>query len=102
MFKDISKLMKQAQQIQQDMARAQEELAQMRVTGEAGGGIVKITLTGGYELVEVKVAPEMIADSLELLEELIAAALQDALEKVKAAREEKLGGLKALGPSLGF
>ncbi len=102
MFKDISKLIKQAQQIQQDIARAQEELAQMQLTGEAGGGIIKVTLTGRCELVEVKVAQDKIADSLELLEELIAAALGDALDKVKAASEEKLGGLKALSPGLGF
>jgi len=98
MLKDFGRLMKQAQELQKNFAQAQEELAQLRVTGEVSEGAVQITLTGKYEVVDVKIDSSLRdPDSLEMLEELIAAALKDALEKVKAAAEEKLSGFKALG-----
>jgi len=98
MFKDLSKIMKQAQELQKNLQQAQEELAQLQVTGEVSGGAVKITMTGKYEVVEVKIDPSLRdPDSLDMLEELVEAALKDALEKIKAATEEKLGSFKALG-----
>jgi DNA-binding YbaB/EbfC family protein len=95
---DINKLMRQAQQLQQEMAKAQDELAEMKVTGEAGGGAVQITLTGDYEMVDVKIDPQVIdPEALEMFSELVAAALQDCLEKVKKTSEEKMSRFQKMG-----
>ncbi|MEI6509745.1 MAG: YbaB/EbfC family nucleoid-associated protein [bacterium] len=94
---DMNKLMRQAQELQQQMGKAQEELGEMQVTGEAGGSAVAITMTGQYDLIDVKIDPAAIdPEALEMLSELVAAALQDCLEKVRQASESKMGKFSRL------
>ena len=91
---NIAQLMQQAQKMQEDMQRAQEELARMEVTGNAGGGIVSVTLTGRMECRKVRIDPSVISDP-EMAEDLIAAAINDAVNKVNAASQEKMGAATA-------
>jgi DNA-binding YbaB/EbfC family protein len=91
---NLNKLMKQAQQMQAQMAAAQAELAVASFTAEAAGGMVSVTLTGGMDMQAVKIAPEAIADGdAEMLEDMITAAFRAAQESVRKASEEKLGPL---------
>ena len=89
----MGNLMKQAQQMQAKMAKAQEELAQMEVTGEAGAGMVKITMTGSHSIRRVNIDDSLMADDKEMLEDLIAAACNDAVRRVEEQNKEKMGGL---------
>ncbi len=89
----IGKLMKQAQQMQANMQKAQEELANTEVTGEAGGGMVKIVMTCRHEIRKVQLEDAVVGDDKEMLEDLIAAALNDAVRKVEETTKEKLSGL---------
>ena len=91
---NIAQLMQQAQTMQEDMQRAQEELARMEVTGNAGGGIVSVTLTGRMECRKVRIDPSVLADP-EMAEDLVAAAFNDAVNKANAASQEKLGAATA-------
>ena len=91
---DIAQLMQQAQKMQADMQRAQEELAQMEVTGNAGGGMVSVTLTGAKECRKVRIDPSVLTDP-EMAEDLIAAAFNDASNKIDAASKDKLGAATA-------
>ena len=90
----IGNLMKQAQEMQANMQKAQEEIAQMEVTGEAGGGMVKVTMTGKHELVKVEI-DDTIMDDKEMLEDLFAAAVNSASRRVEEVTQEKMGGLTA-------
>lgn len=93
-MKNLNQLMKQAQQMQTRMAELQRELAETPFTGEAGGGVVSVTLNGAQELLAVKIAPAALADGdAELLEDLITAAFRAAQNAARQASEEKLGGL---------
>ncbi len=94
MRENIAQLMQQAQKMQEDMQRAQEELAHIEVTGSAGGDMVSITLSGRMECRKVRIAPNVMADP-EMAEDLIAAAFNDAVNKVNAASQEKLGAATA-------
>jgi DNA-binding YbaB/EbfC family protein len=87
---NIAQLMQQAQQMQENMQRAQEELARLEVTGNAGGGMVEVTLSGRMECRKVRIDPAVLADP-EMAEDLIAAAFNDAVNKANAASQEKLG-----------
>ena len=91
---NIAQLMQQAQKMQEDMQRAQEELANIEVTGNAGGGMVSVTLTGRMECRKVRIDPSVISDP-EMAEDLIAAAINDAVNKVNAASQEKMGAATA-------
>jgi DNA-binding YbaB/EbfC family protein len=91
---NIAQLMQQAQKMQEDMQRAQEELAQIEVTGNAGGGMVSVTLTGRMECRKVRIDPSVVSDP-EMAEDLIAAAINDAVNKVNAASQEKMGAATA-------
>ena len=91
---NIAQLMQQAQKMQEDMQRAQEELARMEVTGNAGGGIVSVTLTGRMECRKVRIDPSVLADP-EMAEDLVAAAFNDAVNKANAVSQEKLGAATA-------
>lgn len=85
---NMQQMMRQAQKMQEQMAKAQEELGELSVTGTAGGGMVEITLSGKREVESVSIKPEAVdTDDIEMLEDLIAAAFGDALKKV--AEEEK-------------
>ena len=93
---DMNKLMKQAQQMQAQMAKAQEELAKETVEASAGGGMVTVKASGAGEITEIRIAPEAIdPDDPELLADMILAAVNEALRSSQSLMESKLGG--ALG-----
>ena len=92
-MKQISKLMKQAQQMQENMQKMQEELGQERVTGESGGGMVKVEMNCRHEVHQVRIDDQVIGDDKEMLEDLIAAAMNDAVRKVEETTREKFSGL---------
>ncbi len=89
----LGNLMKQAQKMQADMQRAQEELANMEVTGQAGGGMVKVVMTGRHDLKRVSIDDSLMGDDKEMLEDLIAAAVNDAVRQLEKVTQEKMGGL---------
>ena len=91
-MKNMNQLMKQAKKLQEDMAKAQEELAIMTVAGTAGGDAVKIEMNGHHDVVSVKIKPEVVdPDDVEMLEDLLLTAMQDAAKKVAALTEEQMG-----------
>ncbi len=87
----MASLMRQAQKMQENLEKAQRELEQLEVTGEAGGGMVRVTLTGKYHCRGVKVDLASIGDDAEMLEDLITAAINDASRKVAEATQEHMG-----------
>jgi nucleoid-associated protein EbfC len=89
----LGNLMKQAQKLQADMQRAQEEIANMEVTGEAGGGMVSVVMTGRHELRRVTIDPGLFEDDKEMVEDLVAAAVNDAVRKVEATTQERMAGM---------
>jgi hypothetical protein len=89
----LSNLMKQAQQIQNNLQKAQEELANVEVTGEAGGGMVKIVMTGRHDVKRVEIDPTLMTEDKEMLEDLVAAAVNDAVRKVERTSQDKLSGM---------
>ena len=91
---NIAQLMQQAQKMQEDMQRAQQELANLEVTGSAGGGMVSVTLTGAKECRKVRVDPSLLSDA-EMLEDLVAAAFNDASNKVDAESKARMGSATA-------
>src|SRR5712691_10822024 len=93
MSMDMSKMMKQVQQMQEQMAKAQEELANETVEASAGGGMVTVKANGSLEIVEIKIAPEAIdPDDPELLADMVLAAVNEALRSAQSLVESKLGG----------
>jgi DNA-binding YbaB/EbfC family protein len=91
----LGNLMKQAQKMQADMQKAQEEIASMEVTGKAGGGMVSVVMTGRHDLKRVSIDDSLMGDDKEMLEDLIAAAVNDAVRQLEQAQQEKMGGLTA-------
>jgi nucleoid-associated protein EbfC len=91
---NIAQLMQQAQKMQENMQRVQQELAAMEVTGNAGGGMVSVTLTGAKECRKVRIDPSVLSDP-EMAEDLVAAAFNDASNKVDAASQEKMASATA-------
>jgi hypothetical protein len=89
----IGNLMKQAQQLQANMQKAQEEIAAMEVTGESGGGMVKVTINGRHEAKRVQIDPSVPLDDREMVEDLVAAAINDAVHRLEAASQQKMSGL---------
>ncbi len=85
----IANLMQQAQRMQEQIKQAQEALAGLEVTGQAGGGLVSVTLSGQMEARRVRIAPQALADP-EMLEDLLAAAINDAVNKVQEASRERM------------
>lgn len=92
-MKGIGDLMKQAQQMQERVKELQEEIARLEVTGEAGAGLVKVTMTGRHEAKRVSIDPSLVSEDREVLEDLIAAAINDAARRIERAQQEKMGGL---------
>ncbi len=92
---NINNLMKQAQAMQANMQKAQSEIALIEVIGEAGGGMVKVTMTGKHEVKRVQIEPAVVSEDREMLEDLIAAATNDAVHKVEARVQEKMSSLTA-------
>ena len=98
---DMNKMLKQVQEMQEQMARAQEELAAETVEASAGGGMVRVKATGAGELTEIKIAPEAIdPEDPEMLEDLVLAAVNEALRNAQDLMQSKLGG--ALGGAGGL
>ena len=94
MMKDgIGNLMKQAQQLQENVQKAQAEIAAMEVTGESGGGMVKVTINGRHEAKRVQIDPSVPLDDREMVEDLVAAAINDAVHRLEAASQQKMSGL---------
>ena len=100
---NIGQLMKQAQMMQQNMQRMQEELANLEVEGQSGAGLVKIVMTCKHDVKRVVIDPSLVGDDKEMLEDLVAAAFNDAARRVETAVAEKMGGMTAgLGLPPGF
>jgi DNA-binding YbaB/EbfC family protein len=89
----IGNLMRQAQQMQETMQKAQAELAGIEVTGESGAGMVKVTLNGRHEAKKVQIEPKLLAEDREMLEDLLVAAVNDAVRRIAARTQEKYSGL---------
>ena len=90
---ELGKLMQQAQKMQEQMQQAQEEIAGMEVEGAAGGGMVKVTMTGRHEVRRVDIDDSVMGDDREMLEDLVAAAINDAVQKVDAETKERFSGM---------
>lgn len=90
----LGNLMKQAQMMQENMQKAQAELAQVEVEGQSGAGMVKITMTCGHEVRRVSI-DDSVMDDKEMLEDLIAAALNDAMRRAETTGQEKMAGFTA-------
>ena len=91
----LGQIMKQAQEMQANLQKAQEELANMEVTGEAGGGMVSVVMTGRHDVRRVTIDPSLMEDDKEMLEDLVAAAVNDAVRKVEKGVQERMSGLTA-------
>lgn len=89
----MGNLMKQAQQMQEQMQKAQEELANAEVTGESGAGLVSIVMTGRHDVKRVNIDASLLQEDKEMLEDLVAAAVNDAVRKVEKNNQEKMGNL---------
>jgi nucleoid-associated protein EbfC len=94
---NMNQFVKQAQALQANMQKAQAEIANLEVTGESGGGMVKVVMSGRHEVRRVQIEPSIIGDDREMLEDLIAAAINDAVHRLESASQAKLsaamGGL---------
>jgi len=91
----LGNIMQQAQKMQEDMQKAQAELEAIEVTGEAGGGMVSILMTGKREVRKVSIDDALVGDDKEMLEDLVAAAINDAVHKVAKLKKEKMGDITA-------
>jgi DNA-binding YbaB/EbfC family protein len=91
----LSGLMKQAQQMQDNMKKMQEQLAAVEVEGQSGAGMVKVVMTCRYDVKRVTVDDSLLKDDKEMLEDLIAAAVNDAVRRVEAVTQEKMAGMTA-------
>ena len=91
----IGNLMKQAQLMQENMKKLQEQLAVMEIEGQAGSGLVKVVMTGRHEVRRVTIDPKLLADDKEMLEDLVTAAFNDAARKVDATTQEKMAAATA-------
>ena len=91
----LGNIMKQAQRMQEDMERAQAELAAMEIVGESGGGMVRVVMLGNRDVKSVKIDPVLIGDEVDMLEDLVAAAFNDAVRKVETVSKEKMAGMTA-------
>lgn len=89
---NIAGLLQQAQKMQQDMQRAQEELATLEVTGQSGGGMVEVRMNGKHAVLGVSIDPS-VADDVEMLEDLVTAACNDAVNRVEAGIKERMAGV---------
>ncbi|HCD05154.1 MULTISPECIES: YbaB/EbfC family nucleoid-associated protein [unclassified Methylophaga] len=98
----LGNLMKQAQQMQANMQKAQEELANVEVTGQAGGGMVQITMTGKHDVKRVSIEDSLFQDDKDMLEDLIAAAVNDAVRQVEKTTQERMAGMMPPGMKMPF
>ena len=99
----LGNLMKQAQMMQENMKKMQDQLASVEVEGQAGAGLVKVTMTCRHDVKRVAIDPSLLGDDKDMLEDLIAAAMNDAVRKVEATSQEKMGSLTSgMGLPPGF
>lgn len=101
----IAGLMRQAQQMQENMKKAQEELGNIEVEGASGGGLVKVTMTCRNDVRRIHIDPSLLEDDKDMLEDLVAAAFNDALRKAESTSQEKMSALTAglpLPPGMSF
>ena len=89
----IGNLMKQAQKMQENMQKAQEEIANIEVEGKSGGGLVKVVMNGRHDVKKVTIDDSVLSDDKEMLEDLVAAAVNDAVRQVEKVTQEKYSGL---------
>jgi nucleoid-associated protein EbfC len=87
---NMNQFVKQAQALQANMQKAQAEIASLEVTGESGGGMVKVAMTGRHEVKRVQIEPSVIGEDREMLEDLVAAAINDAVHRLEAASQAKM------------
>ena len=98
----LSNMMKQAQQMQANMQKAQEELANVEVIGQFGAGMVKITMTGKHDVKRVQIEDSLFEDDKDMLEDLIAAAINDAVRQVEKTTQERMSGMLPPGMKMPF
>lgn len=99
----LGDVMKQAQQMQQQMQKVQDEINNIEVTGVAGGDLVQITMSGGRDVNKVRIDPSLLADDRDMLEDLLAAAINDANRRIENAKEEKISTVaKSMGLPAGM
>ena len=101
----LGALMKQAQQMQENMKKVQEELARIDVEGQSGAGLVKVTMSCKHQVKKVSIDPSLIGEDKDMLEDLVMAAMNDAVQKVEATVQAKMAGFTQgmnLPPGLGF
>jgi nucleoid-associated protein EbfC len=99
----LGNLMKQAQQMQENMKKMQEQLATVEVEGQSGAGMVKVLMTCRNDVKRVTIDPSLLADDKDMLEDLVAAAMNDAVRKAEALTQEKMGGFTSgMGLPAGF
>ncbi len=91
----MGNMMKQAQKMQEDMQKAQEEIANMEVEGQSGGGMVKVVMNGRHELRNVSIDESLMSDDKEMIEDLVAAAVNDAVRKIESESSSKMSGVTA-------
>jgi hypothetical protein len=89
----LGNLMKQAQKMQEDLQKAQEELARVEMQGQAGGGLVKVTINGKHEVRRVEIDDSLMGDDKEMLEDLFAAAVNDAVHRLEEHTKETMAGV---------
>ena len=100
MKNQLAGLMKQAQAMQENLRKAQEELATIEVEGQAGAGLVKVTMTCRHDVKRVSIDPSLLADDKDMLEDLVAAAFNDGIRRAEATSQEKMGKLTQGMPGL--
>ena len=98
----MGNLMKQAQQMQANMEKAQQELANVEITGQSGGGMVKVIMTGKHDVKRVSIEDALFEDDKEMLEDLIAAAMNDAVRQVEKTSQDRMSGMLPPGMKLPF
>ncbi len=91
----LGNMMKQAQKMQADMQKAQEEIANMEVEGQSGGGMVKVVMNGRHEVRRVELDESLMEDDKEMIEDLLAAAVNDAVRRIETESSEKMSGITA-------
>lgn len=89
----IGNLMKQAQKMQEDMQKAQQEMGNIEVTGQSGGGLVKVTMTCKHDVKRVEIDDSLVGDDKDMLEDLVTAAVNDAVRNVEKTSQDKMSGL---------
>lgn len=89
----LGNIMKQAQELQANLQKAQEEIGQLEITGESGGGLVSVVMTGRHEVRRVSIDDSLLGEDKDMLEDLLAAAINDAVHKVEKTTQEKFSGL---------